>query len=203
MGRSPASTTKGRYCGGPHRVPGSFDFRSGPSVRPLFTNCLPKARRKCLCCLTEPAVQVVEYPQICGTGGPSPRPKSRSPMLRHARRGSDVTWLRGEIKAGHIRGLGELAPQYLGMSPNDERLEPYWRLAEEFDLPVWYSHGTWATGAACESSPAPRKYPECAGEGTDFRLVFASAPPRHAPDERSCQLWSVTAVHSGVSAGQG
>jgi hypothetical protein len=48
----------------------------------------------------------------------------------------DTQWLRDEVRAGRVKALGELVPQYLGVSPNDARLEPYWQLAEEFDLPV-------------------------------------------------------------------
>jgi hypothetical protein len=71
----------------------------------------------------------------------------------------DIPWLRREISAGRIRGFGELASQYLGMSPDDERLEPYWQLAEEFDIPVGIHMGPGPPGAAYDSSPAPFKSP--------------------------------------------
>lgn len=45
-----------------------------------------------------------------------------------------------EIRALHARGqvavLGEIMSQYEGVSPTDPRLEPYWALAEELDIPV-------------------------------------------------------------------
>ena len=45
-----------------------------------------------------------------------------------------------EIRALHARGqvavLGEIMAQYEGVSPTDPRLEPYWALAEELDIPV-------------------------------------------------------------------
>jgi hypothetical protein len=76
----------------------------------------------------------------------------------------DIEWLRGELRAGRIRGFGELEPLYLGMSRDDERLVPYWRLAEEFDIPVGIHMGPGPPGAAYESSPGPFKSPR-------FRMV--------------------------------
>ena len=71
----------------------------------------------------------------------------------------DLEWLRSELRAGRVKGFGELEPQFLGMSPEDERLEPYWQLAEEFDLPVGIHLGPGPPGAAYDSSPAPFKSP--------------------------------------------
>jgi len=48
----------------------------------------------------------------------------------------DPDMLRDEIKAGKIKVMGEIAAQYDGVPPNDPRLEPYFALAEEFNLPV-------------------------------------------------------------------
>ena len=59
----------------------------------------------------------------------------------------DVNWLRGELKAGRFHALGELAAQYMGMSPADSRLAPYWALAEEFDVPVGIHMGPAAPGS--------------------------------------------------------
>lgn len=71
----------------------------------------------------------------------------------------DLTWLRGELQAGRIRGFGEMSPQFLGMSPADSRLDPYWALAEEFDIPVGVHMGFGPPGAAYETSPMPHKAP--------------------------------------------
>lgn len=37
---------------------------------------------------------------------------------------------------GRVAALAELSPQYSGLTPDDERLEPYWALATELDIPV-------------------------------------------------------------------
>jgi hypothetical protein len=71
----------------------------------------------------------------------------------------DTTWLRAELRAGRIKGFGEMSPQYLGMSPNDERLDPYWELAQEFDLPVGVHMGPGPPGVTYPSSPIPFKSP--------------------------------------------
>ena len=71
----------------------------------------------------------------------------------------DTTWLRAELRAGRLRVLGELVPEYVGMTPNDPRMEPYWRLAEEFDVPVAIHMGPGPPAAAYDVSPVPYKSP--------------------------------------------
>jgi hypothetical protein len=71
----------------------------------------------------------------------------------------DVAWLRAEVEAGRIKAFGEMLPQFLGIAPGDSRLEPYWALAEEFDIPAAIHLGPGPPGAAYESSPVPRKNP--------------------------------------------
>ena len=46
----------------------------------------------------------------------------------------DLAWLRGEIEAGRIAMLGEVGTQLFGIFPNSPELEPYFSLAEEFDI---------------------------------------------------------------------
>jgi predicted TIM-barrel fold metal-dependent hydrolase len=38
--------------------------------------------------------------------------------------------------AGQLQVLGEVITQYAGIPPDDPRMEPYWALAEELDIPV-------------------------------------------------------------------
>ena len=64
----------------------------------------------------------------------------------------DTSWLRQEIEARRVRGFGELETQYVGMSPSDPRMEPYWRLAETYDLPVGIHMGVSEPGIAYDSS---------------------------------------------------
>jgi hypothetical protein len=71
----------------------------------------------------------------------------------------DVRWLRDELQAGRIKELGELEPEYLGLSPGDARLEPYWRLAEEFDVPVGIHMGPGPPGIAYDTGTFPAHSP--------------------------------------------
>ena len=48
----------------------------------------------------------------------------------------DLAALRADIIAGRVHVLGELVLQHIGMVMNDPRLEPYYALAEELDIPV-------------------------------------------------------------------
>lgn len=65
----------------------------------------------------------------------------------------DTAWLRRELATGRVRALAELTPQYMGVSPADPRLEPFWALAEEFDIPVGVHLGPGPPAAAYPPSP--------------------------------------------------
>ena len=55
----------------------------------------------------------------------------------------DLDGLRKEYEAGRLGGLGELAIQYAGIAATDPKMEPFFALAEEFDVPVLiHHHGT-------------------------------------------------------------
>jgi len=48
----------------------------------------------------------------------------------------DIEQIRNEIKEGRLDIIGEIAVQYNGFPPNDPRLEKFYSLAEEQDVPV-------------------------------------------------------------------
>ena len=57
----------------------------------------------------------------------------------------NIDSLRAEYLAGRLHGMGEITSQYVGIAADDPRLEPFFALAEEFDVPVLiHSHGTGA-----------------------------------------------------------
>lgn len=49
---------------------------------------------------------------------------------------SNLEDLKKEYQSGRLSGMGEIGAQLMGIAPNDPALEPYFRLAEEHDLPV-------------------------------------------------------------------
>ncbi|WP_411893331.1 amidohydrolase family protein [Winogradskyella sp. A2] len=59
--------------------------------------------------------------------------------------------LREIYKTGNFKSLGESMFNYYGIPPTDKRLEPYWKIAEEFNLPV---------GIHADSRPRPEKHKE-------------------------------------------
>ena len=61
--------------------------------------------------------------------------------------------LRRHVEAGDFKVLGEIGNQYAGIAPNDERMEPYWRLAEQLDIPVALHLGEGYPGAPYLDSP--------------------------------------------------
>jgi predicted TIM-barrel fold metal-dependent hydrolase len=48
---------------------------------------------------------------------------------------------------GDLAVLGEIGIQYQGIAPDDERMAPYWALADELDIPVGIHIGTGPPGA--------------------------------------------------------
>jgi predicted TIM-barrel fold metal-dependent hydrolase len=57
---------------------------------------------------------------------------------------------------GGFQVFGEIGNQYLGIGPDDPRMEPYWTLAEELDVPVAIHMGEGLPGATFIVAPAYR-----------------------------------------------
>jgi hypothetical protein len=54
--------------------------------------------------------------------------------------------LRALHESGLLQVLGEVMAQYEGIAPGDDRLEPYWTLAESLDIPVGIHMGPGGAG---------------------------------------------------------
>ena len=127
----------------------------------------------------------------------------------------DVTWLRAELQAGHVKGLGEIVAQYMGLSPGDARLEPYWQLAEEFDVPVGIHMGPGPPPGLIEAGRVkflPSTYQMSAGDPLLLEEVLLRHPKlrvfvMHAGwprlDSILALLWAHPTVYVDVSALQG
>lgn len=64
--------------------------------------------------------------------------------------------LRPLFQSGTFAVLGEITNQYAGIAPDDERMEPYWALAEELDVPVAIHIGEGILGTAYVGRPKYR-----------------------------------------------
>ena len=67
-----------------------------------------------------------------------------------------VERLRQLRREGRLEMLGEVVTQYLGVAPDDPRLEPYWAMADELDIPVSLHIGTGPPGVIYLDSPEYR-----------------------------------------------
>ena len=68
----------------------------------------------------------------------------------------DVDFLRDEHAAGRLMALGELGLQYAGMVPSDPKMDPWFRLAQELDIPVGIHMGLTKPGGIYEGFPRYR-----------------------------------------------
>jgi hypothetical protein len=120
----------------------------------------------------------------------------------------DVAWLRGELQTGRLRALAELEPQYVGFSPADSQMEPFWQLAEEFDVPVGIHMGPGPSGITDASSPlwppvkSPR-YRMALGDPLLLEEVLVKHPHlrlyvMHAGWPRLESMIALMSVHPGV-----
>lgn len=64
-----------------------------------------------------------------------------------------VAELRELFRQGRLAALGEVLGQYAGLRPDDPVLDPYWKLAEELDVPVMVHMGTSFPGTAYSGYP--------------------------------------------------
>ena len=64
--------------------------------------------------------------------------------------------MRRLFESGGFAVLGEISNQYAGIAPNDERMEPYWALAEDLDVPVAIHMGQGPPGAPYLGTPEYR-----------------------------------------------
>lgn len=101
----------------------------------------------------------------------------------------EVSRVDGAVESGRIEALGEITAQYLGLGPSDPKLEPYFALAEERDVPVFIHMGLGPPSAAYEENPTDVKSPNYRATAGD-PLLLEEALLRH-PDLR------VAAMHAG------
>jgi predicted TIM-barrel fold metal-dependent hydrolase len=73
------------------------------------------------------------FPSALIVPGPGDEPP---PVPTSGDRLPNIEKLRADYMKGRFRGMGEIGTQYSTIAPNDPRLEPYFALAEELDLPV-------------------------------------------------------------------
>jgi uncharacterized protein len=64
-----------------------------------------------------------------------------------------VEQLRAAFTTGGFKVMGEVAPQYQGVSPSDPSLDAYFALAEQLDIPVGIHMGTGGSGRANITTP--------------------------------------------------
>ena len=68
----------------------------------------------------------------------------------------NLDFLRTEHEKGRLMSLGELGLQYEGVSPSDPRMEPWFALAEELDIPVGIHMGLTKPGGIYDAYPKYR-----------------------------------------------
>lgn len=67
-----------------------------------------------------------------------------------------LDFLRKEHAAGRLMSLGEIGAQYMGLAPNDPKLEPIYSLAEELDIPLGIHIGLSKPGIVYDDAPKYR-----------------------------------------------
>jgi predicted TIM-barrel fold metal-dependent hydrolase len=62
-------------------------------------------------------------------------PRYTAPVNNRSEYWPELDELRQLFESGQLQVMGEVTAQYAGVAPNDPRLEPYYALAEELDVP--------------------------------------------------------------------
>ncbi len=68
-------------------------------------------------------------------------PKYTSPVNKRMEKWPSLNELRKFYESGQLKIMGEITAQYAGVPPDDPKLEPYFALAEELDIPVCFHTG--------------------------------------------------------------
>jgi predicted TIM-barrel fold metal-dependent hydrolase len=88
-----------------------------------------------------------------------------------------IEYIREAVDAGRIMAIGEILSQFEGIPPNDPRVEPYFSLAEELDIPVLLhasGYGAMGTAVRCEFGN-PLLLEDVLIKHPDLRLCIAHA----------------------------
>jgi len=94
--------------------------------------------------------QFIIGPAFPCTDGTHPR---MYPCFKENNGWPDLGWLRNEYKQARMSVMGEMIYVYYGISPDDQQLDPYFKLAEELSIPV---------GVHAAPGPPPRgRMPGC------------------------------------------
>ena len=80
---------------------------------------------------------------------------------------------RNKLESGFYKVVGEVAPQYRGMSPSDMSLDPYFGVAEELKIPVAIHMGTGGNGMANITQP---NYRASVGHPFELEALLARHP---------------------------
>lgn len=89
-----------------------------------------------------------------------------------------LSWVRKELEAGRIQMFGEVITELYGVFPSDNRLEPYFALAEEFDIPFGLHMGPGPAWAA-ETDSIYKLFPDFqirAGNPLELETVLRRHP---------------------------
>ncbi|MDJ0751873.1 MAG: amidohydrolase family protein [Ardenticatenaceae bacterium] len=68
-------------------------------------------------------------------------PRFTTPVNKRLEQWPNIDELRRLYESDKLQIMGEITAQYAGLPPNDPKLEPYFALAEELDIPVCFHTG--------------------------------------------------------------